>query len=181
MQPRDVFGLTTYLHDLYRDRFPPLGDSMARIWYEDLKHLDEDLVTQAINRWARHHTHLPPSLDQILEQVEFVRDEQRKAQRGGSKSYVDILKDLAAREAASPERSADDATYAHYMVLLGERSIEPWTDEQGVRHEKMTQEQRGDQCYVWAEQIRPTKPELAKDLEAAGRQFLLTLPLEFGD
>ena len=31
MQPSEVFGLTTYLHDLYRDRFPPLGDSMARI------------------------------------------------------------------------------------------------------------------------------------------------------
>ena len=112
-----------------------------------------------------------------------MRADQRQAQRSGSstKSYVDILKDLAAREAASPERSAEDATYAHYMVLLGERSIEPWTDEQGVRHEKMTQEQRGDQCYVWAEQMRPTQPELAKDLEAAGRQFLLTLPLEFGD
>ena len=139
-------------------------------------------MTQAINRWARQHTHLPPSLDQILEQVEFVRDEHRQGQRsGGSKSYLDILKDIAAREAASPERSENDATYAHYMVLLAERSIEPWQDDQGMQHEKMTQEQRGEQCYNWAEQVRPTQSELAKDLEAAGRQLLHTLPLQYGD
>lgn len=183
MDISDVVGLSAYLHQLYEDRFPPLTPAMCRIWYEELRHLDEDLASRAIRRWAVQHTMQPPSLDQLLEQVEFVRDEQRQAQRSGSssKNYVDILKDLAAREAASPERSENDATYAHYMVLLGERSIEPWTDEQGVRHEKMTQEQRGDQCYVWAEQVRPKHPELAKDLEAAGRQFLLTLPLDFGD
>jgi hypothetical protein len=183
MDHSEFFGLTEYLTVLYAERFPPLTAAMAQIWFEDLQRFEEELVTHAIRRWSRHHTLKAPSLDELLEQIDLVQADQRQARRSGSaaKNYVDILKDIAAREASTPERSEADATYAHYMVLLGERSIEPWTDEQGVRHEKMTQEQRGDQCYVWAEKIRPTHPEVAKDLEAAGRQFLLTLPLEFGD
>lgn len=183
MQVHEVLFVTTYVHNLYRDRFPPLTESMARIWYEDLKHLDEDLVTQAVTRWARQHTHVAPSLEQILEQVEFVRDEQRLARRSGSstKGYLDVLKDAAAREAQSPERTDTDVRYSRLMALLAERSIDRWSDERGVWHDKMTQEQRGEQCYNWAEQYRLTHPDLAQDLEAAGRQLLLTLPLEFGD
>jgi Arc/MetJ-type ribon-helix-helix transcriptional regulator len=179
----DVNELAALMRALYEDRFPGMTPAMAEIWREDLAHLECEVVRAALRRWVRFHADKAPSLDQLCEQVELVQEDQRQSKRSGSstKSYVDVLKDLAAREASTPERSADDATYAHYMVLLGERSIEPWTDEQGVRHEKMTQEQRGDQCYVWAEKIRPTQPELAKDLEAAGRQFLLTLPLQFGD
>ena len=183
MNLADVHELAALMGALYGERFPGVTAAMAQIWQEDLAHLELDLVRRSLRRWVRFHTDRAPSLDQLLEQVELVQADEREGKRSGSstKSYVDILKDMAAREAATPERSPDDATYAHYMVLLGERSIEPWADEQGVRHEKMTQEQRGDQCYVWAEQVRPTQPELAKDLEAAGRQFLLTLPLQFGD
>lgn len=179
----DVQELSGLMQALYGAHFPGLTPAMAQIWQEDLAHLELDLVRRSLRRWVRFHTDRAPSLDQLLEQVELVQADERQGKRSGSraKSYVDILKDMAAREAATPERSPDDATYAHYMVLLGERSIEPWTDDQGVRHDKMTQEHRGDQCYVWAEQVRPTQPDLAKDLEAAGRQFLLTLPLEFGD
>jgi hypothetical protein len=183
MEPSDVFGLTLYLANLYGDRFPALTDGMARLWYESLRHLDADIAHEAATRWARQHTLKAPSLDELLEQIDIVRDDQRQARRSGRSDVraLDVLRDAAETQAANAERSDDDATYGRLMVLLTERSIGPWQDSQGIWHEKLTQEQRGEQCYEWAEQYRTTQPQLAKDLEAAARQYLLTLPLQFGD
>lgn len=173
MHVHEVLRITTYIHDLYRDRFPPLAESMARIWYEELKHLNEDLVTQAINRWARHHTILPPSLDQLLEQVEYLRDEQRLTKRQGSseKTFLDVLRDAAEAQANNPERSEHEAHFGHLMALIGERSVGTWLDEQGVAHEKLTLEQRATQCYEWANRHQAKQPDLAENLRYTARVY----------
>jgi len=66
------------------------------------------------------------------------------------------------------------------MVLLTERSVERWRDERGQWHEKLTQEQRGEQCYAWAHEYADTNPQLADDLRHAARVFGETLYVHAG-
>jgi hypothetical protein len=58
-------------------------------------------------------------------------------------------------------------SFARLMFLLLERSVDAWRDEQGVIRAKMTQEDRGTQCYLWAQQY----PELAEQLRWQARQY----------
>jgi hypothetical protein len=149
---------------------------MADIWYEDLAQVDENLVRLAVRRWVRHHSDRPPSLDQLCEQVEFVRDEQARSRLPAkSKGYAEILRDAAEAQAENPLRTDDDATYGHLMATLAQRSIDRWQDDQGVWQPKLTLEQRGEQCYAWAAQVQTRRPALAADLQAAARQFGETL------
>ncbi len=173
MQLPEVRELATLLHALYEDRFPGLSPQMCVFWLERLRHLEPDLVTAAVQRWASHHTFKSPSLDELLEQVELVRDAQQPLTRTGSstKSYLEVLQDAADAQAGNPERTEDDASYGHLMVQLAMRSIDPWQDGQGVTHPKLTLQERTAQCYDWATQYASTRPQLATDLQAAARQF----------
>ena len=173
MDHSEFFGLTEYLTLLYEERFPSLTTAMAKIWYEEVKHLSEELVSDAIRRWARHHTALAPSLDQILEQVEIVREEQSRTRRAGSsdKSFLDVLRDAAEAQARNPERSEDDATFGHFMATLGERSVASWVDDTGVVHEKLNLEGRATQCYEWAREHQTKHPKLAEDLQYTARIY----------
>lgn len=169
--------LVTKIHGLYGPKFPGLLPDMAKFWFERIRHLEEDTAEHALYRWASQHTMHPPSLDELLEQAEYVREDQQRAKRQGSstKSFLDVLKDAADAQASNPLRSPDDVTYGRLMATLAERSIDRWQDKQGRWHEKLTHEQRGEQCYAWAEHYQTTRPELARDLQAAARKFAETL------
>lgn len=177
MTRSDIVILVTKMQGLYGDRFPSLLPEMAEVWLEAMRHLEEDVVQTALMRWARQHTFKPPSLDELLEQVEYVQDDQRRLARAGSSTatFLDVLKEAASMQAHNPLRSPDDVTYGRLMALLAERSVGPWVDKQGEQHPKLTQEQRGEQCYRWAEHYQATRPALAEDLRAAARQYAQTL------
>jgi hypothetical protein len=53
------------------------------------------------------------------------------------------------------------------MCLLAERSLDSWRDERGTLRSKLTQEERGAQCYQWAQEY----PTMADDLRAVARQY----------
>lgn len=58
-------------------------------------------------------------------------------------------------------------SFARLMFLLLERSVDDWHDERGVLRSKMTEEERGAQCYLWAEEY----PTLAEDLRWQARRY----------
>jgi hypothetical protein len=62
-------------------------------------------------------------------------------------------------------------TYVRLMIVLMERSIEPWIDAAGTWHPKLTMEERGAQCYTWAQEYEAQDPVLAADLRLAARRF----------
>jgi hypothetical protein len=163
----------TKLHGFYGERFPALTSAMAAFWYESLRYTDEDIADLALHRWARQHTLKAPSLDEMLEQIEFVQEEERATQwrSAKAKGWGDALQEAAEAQAANPERSDDDATYGWLMAQLAERSIHPWTDTRGVERAKLTMEQRAMQCMHWAKKHAEKRPQLAEDLRCAARHF----------
>jgi hypothetical protein len=62
---------------------------------------------------------------------------------------------------------SETPSFARLMFLLLERSVDTWRDERGIVRAKMTQEERGVQCYEWAQEY----PALADDLRAVARQY----------
>jgi hypothetical protein len=173
MQSADMPALSAVLHGFYEEQFPGLNRAMTALWLEHLRQIDADIVHVAVRRWATHHNHKPPSLDEVLEQVEYVREDRRRTLRQGSSAttFPKILQDAAETQAANPLRSDDDVLYGHLMATLGIRSCGPWQDEAGQSHPKLTLEQRSEQCYAWATQYQTSRPALARDLQAAARQF----------
>ena len=173
----DMSGISTLnrlLKALYPEQFPGLPRGMADLWLERLRQHDEDLVMQAVQRWAMHHTYKACSLDELLEQVELVREAARPLRRSATpgKSYADMLDEAAQAQASNPLRSEDDATYGHLMATLGIRSCDHWKDEGGAWHAKMTMSERRDQCFVWAAQFELSRPTLSANLHATARQFV---------
>lgn len=174
MTRSDFASFSVKLKGLYGDRFPGFPKDMARLWLEALRPIEDDLVLEALERWARHFTFKVPSLDELLEQVEMLRDEHhRLVTRMGSstKSWLDVLREAQATEAANPIRTADDVTYGSLMVILTERSLDRWQDAQGVWHAKLTKTQRQQQCNAWASEYQARRPVLADDLRHAMHHF----------
>jgi hypothetical protein len=64
-------------------------------------------------------------------------------------------------------RNEPPPSFAHLMYLLAVRSLDTWRDERGVERPKLTQEERGAQCDLWADQY----PEFADDLRAQARLY----------
>jgi hypothetical protein len=58
-------------------------------------------------------------------------------------------------------------SFARLMFLLLERSVDTWQDERGVMRSKLTAEERGAQCYLWADEY----PALAEQLRWQARQY----------
>lgn len=173
MDFHDTQTLLAEIRALYEGHCPTFNAAMTKLWHNALKPFEHETGVNAVERWARHHTFKPPTLDELLEQIEMVRDEAQQAKRWGKsdKTFVDALRDAAENEAANPLRSEEDATYARLMVVLAERSVAPWRDKQGRFHEKLTAEQRGEQCYGWARHYEATNPQLADDLRGAAKKF----------
>ena len=63
--------------------------------------------------------------------------------------------------------SAPNVSFAQLMTDLALRSLDTWRDERGILHMKLTQEERGAQCYQWAQEY----PAFADDLRAQARQY----------
>ena len=172
MDMGQILTLNRLLKTLYPEQFPGLPRAMADVWLERLRQHDEDLVMQAVQRWAMHHTFKACSLDELLEQVDLIReDEARSRLPTQSRRVADILRDAAEAQAANPLGSEDDATYGHLMATLGIRSCDHWKDEGGAWHAKMTMSERRDQCFVWAAQFEFEHPTLSANLHATARQF----------
>jgi hypothetical protein len=173
MDHSDFQTLIVKLHGFYGDRFLTLAPDMARFWFESLRYQDADTADMALHRWARQFTWKPPSLDELLEQMEYVQEERRASERRSAKpkTWLGALQDAADVQAANPVRSEDDASYGRLMVILAERSIEPWADSKGQIHPKLTEAQRGEQCLLWARRFAMTRPQLAADLQMAATHF----------
>jgi len=167
----DLQVFVTKLKGLYGDRFPGLLPEMAREWLSDLHHLDEEVLEKALHRWARQHTFKAPSLDELLEQVEMVREDEQRTRRHGTrvKTYLAVLKEAVEAEANNPVRTDEDVTYSRLMCLLAERSMLPWADSKKQLRPKLTMEQRAEQCLLWANKYESTRPQLAEDLRYAAR------------
>ena len=173
MNPHEIIELSTYLHELYSEKFPPLNNAMGRLWYGRLKHIDLDDAKEGVERWAWHHTFKSPSLDELLEQIELVKDEKRKTIRdkSGTADYLQLLKNAAAEQGDNPLRGEDDATYGRLMVVLAERAMGRWMDKKHQWHDRLTMEQCGEQCYAWANTYQAERPQLADDLRSAARKY----------
>lgn len=182
MQPREAVQLVTYLHELYSERFPQLSPAMTKVWYEDLRRMDYALMEQAVNRWVRQHTLKSPSLDELLEQAEFMQEEQRRQRRPSPRdvSPAAVLRAAAETQAQNPLTSDEQASYGHLMAVLGERSCGLWLDEQGVWQPKLSMEQRGAQCYEWANAYVVSRPKLAEELRHAARLYARIMTAEVG-
>jgi hypothetical protein len=172
MHEVDILALSETLQDLYGERFPGLTPTMAEIWLDDLVHLDDDLVRAGLRRWVRFHTHKAPSLDELLESVEQVRDEQVRLPRMPSeKSITDILQEAAETQAMNDARPPEAGEYAHLMVLLAARHIDRWLDDQGVWHDRLTYREMADQCFTWAYEQTTQRPQLSEDLLVAAHKY----------
>lgn len=166
MDREETQSIITELAALYEGNFPKLNMAMSLMWGKALTPVDPDVGIAAVERWARHHTFKAPTLDEFLEQVEICRDEAQQAKRWGTgdKNYLDTLRDAAETQASNPLRTEDDATYARLMVILAERSVTSWIDKKGVRHDKLTLDQRCEQLARWAKHYEQTHPQLCQDL-----------------
>jgi len=169
----EFYGLTLFLQNLYGEQFPELLEGMARVWYDTLKRYDGADAEAAVYQWATQHTRLSPSLDQLCEAIEFLVEERRRSRRSGREvqDLAAVLREAAEAQARNPERTESEARFGHLMALIGERSVAPWVDAQGVRHEKLTLEQRATQCYEWANQYQASDPKLAEDLRYVARVY----------
>ncbi len=174
----DVIALAVTLHDLYSDKFPGLTAAMADIWQEELVHLDEALVRAGLRRWVLFHTHKAPSLDELKEAVEIVRDAQKRLRPAAASAslarlagHADVLAEAAQAQAANPGRTPDAASYGHLIATLGERHLGPWRDEHGRDHGKLTLAELAAQCRAWAVGVAARRPQLAQDLTAAAAQY----------
>jgi len=169
----EVLQLIEQVHELYLDKFPALAPSMTRLWYEDLKRYEAIDADQAVRQWARQHTLKAPSLDELCEAIEFLVEERRRSRRSGREvqDLAAVLREAAEAQARNPERTESEARFGHLMALIGERSVAPWVDAQGVRHDKMTLEERATQCYEWATHYETRDPKLAEDLRYVARVY----------
>lgn len=160
MIDRDLVALMTYLQDLYGSRIPDLPDAMLDLWLEALARHDRDLVWRAVKRWARQHTYKPPSLDELLEQVEYVTDEDRRARLPSAPTSP--LKLLAAAAAqAQAEAGPDTRLYARLQVGLLERV--PRADWAA-------------KCEAAAAYYAATRPALAAWLRQDAQKYAAWLP-----
>lgn len=78
MDKAEIFQLSGMLHNLYQDRFPVLNSTEAVLWLEALHSTEYLCALAAAQRWYRQHRLRTPSLDELLEQVEFLCDDQRR-------------------------------------------------------------------------------------------------------
>ena len=66
--------------------------------------------------------------------------------------------------------TADEMRYAHLMVQLAERSIDPWQDPPGVWHAKLTTNNAANSVIRGRISPRCSR-SWSRDLRAAARQF----------
>jgi hypothetical protein len=71
---------------------------MAERWYEDLRQVPADVALQAVRRWAGAHTLKAPSLVELLEVVDEVERERRRAGYQHARMVEDVRGDAALNE-----------------------------------------------------------------------------------
>lgn len=163
MTRHDVTILTNFLHGLYGERFPGLTPGMAQLWYDDLQPLDAALVTRAARRWARHHTLKSPTLDELLEQVEWVQEQDRKARLPEASAGPQSFDDFLAWASGTPARSHDDRRFARaHQILYARLRGNP---------ERWTRAHCAAACQGWAARLQASAPGLAASLVKAAEYF----------
>jgi hypothetical protein len=166
----------------YYERFPGLTTEMARLWFEAFRPIEETLADKALQRWARQFTFKVPSLDELLEQVEFVREDEKQTIRPRtdptSNPWLATMRELAEKQQVVVDeetgeilRDEEDVKFGRLMALLGERTVARWVDKKGQVREKLTLEDRVQQCEAWAMSYQYEHPALAEDLRQAAKQY----------
>jgi hypothetical protein len=166
----------------YYERFEGLHDAMGVLWCEALRPIEEPLAEKALARWARQFTYKIPSLDELLEQVEFVREDEKHAMRPRTdptrNPWLDIVRELAEKqqvvideETGEILRDEEDVKFGRLMALLGERTVARWVDKKGTVRDKLTLEDRAQQCEAWAMSYQYEHPGLAHDLLQVAKQY----------
>jgi len=89
-------------------------------------------------------------------------------------SSPSIAEAIAQRQATA-EPDLTTASYGRCMGILTQRSLDRWPDAQGAWQEKLTAPERVTQCLAWAAAVQTTRPDLARDLQAAA-QLLQPVP-----
>jgi len=153
--------LTNFLHGLYKDRFPGLTEGMAQMWYDDLMDYPADLVIRGAKRWARHHTLKAPSLDELMESIEWVREQDLKARlpQKPTNPFQEVEAMQRHAQGAHPEWTTADKVFGKLMIRL----LEHCTGQRGKRY---TMADCAAHLMTWVEYYRPKSRELAAWLEA---------------
>jgi len=154
MTHSDIDVLKNTLHALYGDRFPGLLPEMAQMWHDDLQPFEASLVTRAVKRWARQHTLYPPSLDELLEAVEWLTDQDHRTHLPTPDATpLQVLADTQARaRAASPTWTTADRVFGKLMLELVNRAIEQPRNFRNAAH--------AQQCRDWAAYYAPKSVDL---------------------
>jgi hypothetical protein len=79
------------------------------------------------------------------------------------------IPEAIAQRQATAEPDLATASSGRCMAVLTQRSLDRWQDTQGAWQEKLTAPQRVTQCLTWAAAVQTTRPDLARDLQAAAQ------------
>ena len=85
------------------------------------------------------------------------------------------IPEAIAQRQATAEPDLATASYGRCMAVLTQRSLDRWQDAHGAWHDKLTAAERVTQRLMWAAAVQTTRPELARDLQAAA-QLLQPVP-----
>jgi hypothetical protein len=177
----DIEALTIQMRAYY-PKCDALAPAMVRLWAEELQQVDETTCGKALARWVRQHTAKPPSLDELAEQVAFVREEEHRPWRPriepGSNLWraargegVEASLAVVDKKTGEILRDEEDVTFGRLMRQLTEWSMAPWEDTKGALRPQLTPEDRAQLCESWAMTYQYEHPALAEDLRQVARRF----------
>ncbi len=150
MQPSEIAMINAQLQRFYGERYAGITTDMAGLWYEQLKPFPYELAIQAIRRWAADHLpHQPPTLTQLITQMEDVQAEQRRQR---------AAEGLHTTTAEYSERD-DDYSSAEVRALI--RSV--WPDMYPEPKAPMKEEERAAR----QERLREQLAQLLNEQEEA--------------
>jgi hypothetical protein len=176
----DIETLTATIRGYYPD-FGFLPPAMVRLWAEGLQQADVVTCSKALARWARQHTAKAPSLDELAEQVEFVREGERLPRPArpavGSTAWLATMGDRAEQQQVVNEktgeilRDQEDVQFGHLMTKVALWTLAEWEDTKGEIRPQLTAEDRAQLCESWAMAYQYEHPALAEDLRQVAKHY----------
>src|SRR5262245_21907469 len=141
MDAKEMAQINALLQRFYGDRLTGLTLEMAALWYEQLRGFPADLAAHAVKRWAADHLpHQPPTLTQLVTQIEDLQAEQRR-QRAAAGQRVTL-----------PEQGERDDAYSSAEVKALIRSV--WPEMYPDVPAPMKPEERDARVAFLKEQVR---------------------------
>jgi hypothetical protein len=155
MTAEDVYTLMALVCSYYPTFSSPSRMQRA-LWAADLADCRAATAQEALRRWVRWHSAMPPQLGDMLP---LVKEVEREAM--GRRSTA---------EAAPGERTPDQVTLLQHMARLTQCMLAPWEDAAGAIHGRLTLRQAAALCRRWSAQYGQ-RPALAEDFEAIAGQY----------